>query len=122
MTTDVKGLPYLFIDDMAGLLVGIPDDSIISRTVYKDDQIKVVLFAFAAGQSLSEHSAATPAIVQIIAGEAEIGLGEATHEAHAGAWIHMAARLRHSIVARTPLIMLLTLLPKASEAGEGVEI
>lgn len=102
--------PYQFVEDLERLLVAIPEDSIISRTVYKDAQVKTVLFAFAAGQSLSEHTAATAAIIQILSGEATIGLGGDRYEAHAGSWIHMEPRLQHSVLAKTPLTMLLIML------------
>jgi hypothetical protein len=31
-------------------------------------------------------------------------------ETSAGAWVHMAANLRHSVLAKTPVVMLLLLL------------
>ncbi len=110
--------PYLLIDDIANLLEDAPADSIISRTIHKDENSNVVLFAFAAGQQLSEHTAASSAIIQILSGEAVIGLGDDAYEAHAGTWIHMPARLPHSVVAKTPLVMLLIMLQKNSRPAE----
>ncbi len=98
MNNQLNTHPYLLIDDIANLLVDVPDDSIISRSIHKDEHINVVLFAFATGQTLSEHTAASSAIIQILSGEAVIGLGEDSYEAHAGTWIHMQARLPHSVV------------------------
>ncbi len=37
-------------------------------------------------------------------------LGDDQHEAKAGTWVHMPAGLRHSIQAKTPVVMLLLLL------------
>ena len=37
-------------------------------------------------------------------------LGDNRHEAKVGTWVHMLAGLKHSIQARTPLVMLLMLL------------
>lgn len=90
--------------------VTIPDDGTISRTIYQDDQVKAVLFGFAAGQELSEHTAAVPAILHFVAGEATVTLGGTVREAGANSWVHMPARLPHSISARTPVVMLLVLL------------
>ncbi|ABY33578.1 MAG TPA: cupin domain-containing protein [Chloroflexus aurantiacus] len=90
--------------------ISIPDDSTISRTIYQDDQIKAVLFGFAAGQELSEHTAATPAIMHFVQGEARVTLGQEVVEAKPGTWVHMPAHLPHSIQAHTPVIMLLLLL------------
>lgn len=115
MTTQVLH-PYHWIENLPDLLAAIPDESIVSRIVYKDDQVNVTLFAFAAGESLSEHTAAVPAILHILSGEATLELGGETFEGQANTWLHMDARLPHSIVARTPLIMLLILLKGAVPA------
>jgi quercetin dioxygenase-like cupin family protein len=88
----------------------IPADSIVSRTLYSDEQVKSVLFGFAAGQELSEHTASTPAILHILEGEATLTLGDQTQPAGPGTWVHMPARLPHALVARTPVVMLLLLL------------
>lgn len=106
----VSAHPFVFFDSLSDLLTLVPDDSIFSRTIYKDEQLTVVLFEFAQGQQLSEHTAAVPAIVHILSGEAEVVLGGETREAHSGTWWHMQARLPHSIVAKSPLTMLLIML------------
>jgi len=97
--------------------IEIPADGTLSRTIYGDDAVKVVLFGFDAGQELSEHTASRPAIIQILQGEARLSLGKETFEARAGSWVHMQAGLPHSVQAITPLIMQLVLLP-TTEAGE----
>ena len=101
---------YVHIEDIHRLNESLPTDSIISRTVYADPQIKVVLFGFDAGQSLSEHTAAQAATIQILQGEATITLAGNPVEAKVGTWIHMSPNTAHSVLAKTPLIMLLTLL------------
>ncbi len=94
------------------LIPAIPPDSILSRTIHDDDQVKAVLFGFAAGQSLSEHTASVPAILHFLQGEADLTLGGETSSAQPGTWVHMPARLAHSITARTPVVMLLLMLKK----------
>lgn len=96
-----------YVPDLAGLLNDIAPDSIVSRTFYQDERVKAILFGFAPGQELSEHTAAVPTALQIIQGEATITLGDQTYEASAGAWAHMDTRLPHSIVAKTQVVMLL---------------
>jgi quercetin dioxygenase-like cupin family protein len=105
---------YIYFADLAKQ-VDIPDDGILSRTLHTDDQVKVVLFGFDAGQELSEHTASMPAILHIVQGEARLTLGDDSLEAQAGAWVHMPANLRHGIYAKTPVVMLLLLL-KSAEA------
>lgn len=87
-----------------------PAAGILSRTLFADDRLKAVLFGFAAGEELSEHTAAVPAVLHVLSGEATVTLGADRHEAAAGAWVHMPAKLPHGIRAKTPLVMLLLLL------------
>jgi quercetin dioxygenase-like cupin family protein len=101
---------YTYLADLLGQLPDIPADSIVSRTLFTDERMKAVLFGFAAGQELSEHTASTPAIVHILRGEAVLKLGSDTHAASQGTWVHMPAQLPHSLTAKTPVVMLLLLL------------
>jgi quercetin dioxygenase-like cupin family protein len=87
-----------------------PDKGILSCTLYQDDRLKTVLLGFAAGEELSEHTASMPAVLHFLYGEAKLTLGDDTVEAKPGTWVHMAKGLRHSIQAKTPVIMLLMLL------------
>ncbi len=100
--------------DLVGLLGEIQPESIVSRQVVHDDQVKVTLFGFAAGQELSEHTASKPAILQVLSGEGTFGLGGEVIDVRAGSWAHMDANLPHTVTARTPLVLLLTLI-KASK-------
>lgn len=90
--------------------IDVFDDSTISKTLYEGDDLKVVLFGFAAGQELSEHTAAVPAVMHFLEGRARVTLGEEVHGASPNAWIHMPAHLPHSIAAHEPVKMLLLLL------------
>lgn len=99
-----------FLPDLVKAAGEIPPDSILSRTLHDDAHCKVVLFAFAAGQALSEHSAAHSAHLYLVQGEALLTLGENSYTASSGAWAAMPPRLPHSVQAKTPLILLLTLM------------
>jgi quercetin dioxygenase-like cupin family protein len=65
---------------------------------------------FGQGQELSEHTAAKPAILFFVKGEATVGLGDDVQDAQTGPWVNMPANLKHSIKAKTPVVMLLVLL------------
>jgi quercetin dioxygenase-like cupin family protein len=106
---------YTFIDDLETAVPDIPEDSIISRTFYKDDHVHAILFGFAPGQELSEHTSTYPAVLHFLRGDARLTLGDEEKSVAAGAWVHMPPRLPHSIVAETPLTMLLLIL----RGGEG---
>ena len=103
-------LDYTLIEKLEDLIESIQPDSIVSRTFYKDEQIKGILFGFDTGQELSEHTSSQAAIIQIVQGEATLTLGEDRHELSAGSWIHMPPRLKHSVYAKTALVMLLLML------------
>jgi quercetin dioxygenase-like cupin family protein len=90
--------------------VEIPKDGTLSRTIHRDDYLKVVLFGFAGGQELSQHTAAVPAIIEILQGDARVNLDGEEKELSAGSWVFMEANLPHAIYARTDMIMLLTML------------
>lgn len=108
--TSPKEPGYTFLPDLNELLSEISPDTIISRTIYADDQIKGILFGFAEGQELSEHTASKPATLHFLAGEAQLTLGQDRYEARPGTWVHMPAHLPHSVLAQTPVIMLLLML------------
>jgi len=107
-----------FIPDLAALIDEIPPESIVSRTVYRDDQVKAVLFGFAAGEGLTEHTASQAAILHFLRGEATVTLGEVEETATStgsvqavpGAFIHMPPKLPHSVVAHSDVLMLLLLI------------
>lgn len=101
---------YTYIANLTQALPDIPADSIISRALFTSEQVKAVIFGFAAGQELSEHTASQPAILHILQGEALLTLGDETMTACAGTWVHMDPHLRHSVLAKTPVVMLLLLV------------
>jgi len=101
---------HTYLANLAASIETIPTESIVSRTIYKDDKLKAIVFAFAPGQELSEHTASVPAIIQILEGECDLTVGGSAYSGEAGTWVHMEANLPHSILARTPVKMLLIML------------
>ena len=100
---------YTHIVDLAKE-VEPPDDGILTRTLFNDDDVKAVIFGFGKAEELSEHTASMPAILHFIQGEATLTLGGDTVEAQPGTWVHMPANLKHSVRTKTPLVMLLLLI------------
>lgn len=101
---------YVFIPDLKDNLPEIPADSIVSQTIHKQGEQKTILFGFAPGQELSEHTASQAAMLYFVEGEADLTLGDASMSVKPGAWVHMQPNLAHSILAKTRVIMLLLLL------------
>ena len=88
----------------------IPVDGTLSRVLYRDDHLRVVGFAFDEGQELTDHTAARPAILQVVTGRIVLDLDGAPVELAPGSWVRMEAHLQHAVRALEPTIMLLTLL------------
>jgi quercetin dioxygenase-like cupin family protein len=103
MTEDyslVGNLPALF---------EIQPDSIVSRTFFKGERLKAVLFGFDAGQELTEHTSSQAVVIQIVQGQATVTVGGDKHELGVGSWLHMQPHLKHSVHANWPLMVLLTM-------------
>lgn len=107
--------PYALFADVCHLIEP-PADGTLSRTIWQDEQLKAVMFAFSAGQELSEHTASSDAIMHFLLGEASITLRSDRHEVKTGSWIHMPPQLPHSIRTKSPVVMLLLLL-KGNQLG-----
>lgn len=102
-------MTYTFVEDIQAE-VPIPDNGVLSRTVFNDEALNVVAFGFAAGQELSPHSAPMAAVLHFLKGDADLTLGTEKRSAHAGSLVHMPPGLSHGIAARTPVVMLLFML------------
>jgi quercetin dioxygenase-like cupin family protein len=86
------------------------DGSIVSKIVARNDAGNITLFAFDAGQNLSEHTAPFDAIVQVIEGEAKISISKTDHFLTEGEMIVMPASVPHAVEAVSKFKMLLTML------------
>lgn len=91
-------------------LTEIQPDSILSRTVFSNDRFKVIMFGFAKGQELSEHTSSKQAIIHFLEGEARLVLGKDEYDAGPGTWVQMDPNLPHSVFARSRVTMLLIML------------
>jgi quercetin dioxygenase-like cupin family protein len=100
---------YTFLTDIVREFAP-PEAGMTTRPFLTSDRLKAVGFGFAAGASLTEHTAPFPAVLQILSGEATLTLGKEHKDVSAGAWVYMPARLTHAIRAKTPVTMLLLLL------------
>lgn len=87
----------------------------LSRVLHKGLGIRLVGFAFDTGQELTEHTSASTAIVQVLSGTIEVTVDSSTHRMGPRAWLVMAPRRPHSLVALEPASVLLTLLPAAPD-------
>ena len=94
---------------VSSLLETVPH-SIVSRTLLKSPAGTVTLFAFAAGEGLSPHSAPYDALALVTKGIARITVGDRTHDVIEGSGILLPANLFHAVRAETDLGFLLVMI------------
>ena len=99
-----------FVADVATVLADAPEQSIVSRSLFRGAGVTATLFSFAEGEELTEHTAAFPAILHFLSGEGTLTLGGETQTVARNSWVYMPAQLPHSVVATSALRMLLLLL------------
>ena len=91
-------------------LVSYQDGAVVSRIVVKGGTGNVTLFAFDAGQELSEHTAPYDALVHVLDGEAAITVAGRLHQVRAGEMILMPAQQPHALKGVSRFKMLLTMI------------
>jgi quercetin dioxygenase-like cupin family protein len=84
-------------------------NGIVSRTLLRMPNSRVVLFGFAEGQELTEHTSTQHALVQVLSGGCEFSLAGKPHQLKAGDVLYMPPHLPHAVKATEQFSMLLTL-------------
>lgn len=90
--------------------IEIQRGAVVSRVIFRDERTEVTVFGFDAGEGLSEHQASRSAIVQLVKGRLEFVADGERLDAAPGFWLHMEPGTPHSLIAREPTVMLLTLI------------
>jgi len=85
-------------------------NGIVSRTLLSGANCRMLLFGFAEGQELTEHTSTQHALVQVLSGECEFSLAGKPHVLKAGQLVYMPPNEPHSVKAIKQFSMLLTLL------------
>ncbi len=85
----------------------------VSRPLHEANGCKIVLFAMDTGQAISAHTVRFPAMVQVLDGALQVGIGDATHAVGAGSMIILPAGLPHAVKAEQPTRWLLTMMRPA---------
>ena len=102
------------IDSSAEKILSLAEETrfapngIVSRTLLRTANSRVVLFGFAEGQELTEHTSTQHAVIQILSGECEFSLAGKLHILKAGDLLYMPPNLPHAVKAATQFSMLLT--------------
>jgi quercetin dioxygenase-like cupin family protein len=91
-------------------LVDYAEGAIVSRTLVENNSGTVTLFAFDAGQNLSEHTTPFDALVHVLEGKAEFVIGGKAVEANTDEILLMPANVPHAVKALEHFKMLLIIL------------
>ena len=97
------------VADLAGL-VEYQEGAVVSRMVVNKSSGSVTVFAFDAGQGLSEHTAPFDAMVYLLDGEAEVAISGRPLHLKAGDMVIMPAHQPHALKALSKFKMLLVML------------
>lgn len=88
-------------------------NGIVSRTLMRTTNSRVVLFGFTEGQELTEHTSTQHALIQILSGECEFRLAGKPRVVKGGELLYMPPNLPHTVRATKQFSMLLTLTKTA---------
>jgi quercetin dioxygenase-like cupin family protein len=91
-------------------LLQYQDGTVASRMIVFKKAGTITLFAFDAGEGLSEHSAPYDAILTVTDGEAEITIAGAPFTVRTGEMIILPANKPHGVQARQRFKMTLTMI------------
>ena len=91
-------------------LITPTEQGIASRVLAKAAGGSLTLFAFDAGQGLTEHTSPFDALVLVTEGALAITMGGATLDATPGTIVRLPATVPHALEATTPTRMLLVML------------
>ena len=103
------------IDSRSEKVLSLPEETqyaskgIVSRTLLRTENSRTVLFGFAEGQELTEHTSTQQALVQILSGSCEFSLAGKPHSLKSGDLVYMPPHLPHAVKATQQFSMLLTL-------------
>ena len=91
-------------------LVNYQEGSVVSRVILKREKGNVTIFAFDAGQGLSEHTSPFDALVQVVEGDAEVTVSGKPITLNSGQVLLLPAEQPHAVKATTRLKMVLTMI------------
>jgi quercetin dioxygenase-like cupin family protein len=81
-----------------------------SRALLDNEAARVVVFVFDTGEQLTEHTAATPVVLQLLEGRMRLQLDGVDHELVAGDVVYLAPGAPHALEALEPARLSLVLV------------
>lgn len=104
---------------VTGLLAKLPvtESSTTSRVVVDNPALRVVVFAFDAGELLTEHTSPRAVVVSLLDGAMRFTVGDVEHVLAPGDVVYLAPGERHALVADAPSRLSLVMVDVASTAA-----
>lgn len=101
--------PMTLVGDMVAQSP-IRPGAVVPSSVLKIGPFSVIVFAFDAGVELREHHAPVPVLLQVLDGRVRVDAAGESVELVPGGLLHIAAEVRHRVVATEPSHLQLTVL------------
>ena len=105
MTRDSLNTPADLVD-----VVRYQSGAVVSQALVKEKGGTVTVFAFDAGEGLSEHTAPFDALILILDGWATVTVAGIAHSMHTGQIVRLPADIPHAVQADEPFKMLLIMM------------
>ncbi len=105
---------------VTGLLSKLPvtESSTTSRVVVDNPAVRVVVFAFDAGELLTEHTSPRAVVVQLLDGALRFTVAGVEHPMEPGDVAYLAPGEPHSLVADAPSRLSLVMVDVAATAAD----
>ena len=113
-STQTNGSPSV---EQLSEMIEYQSGAIVSRTLLKAANGSTTLFAFDAGQELSEHTAPNEALLIVIEGETLISIRSVAHNLRVGDVITLPANQPHAVKAEKQFKMLLIMMEPGENAS-----
>jgi quercetin dioxygenase-like cupin family protein len=79
-----------------------------AETLAKQGPLRITIIGFTAGASMADHHAAGPVAIQVLRGQISVSFEGDTGDVGAGEVLVLEAGVRHSVLARTDAVILLS--------------
>lgn len=106
--------PMTLIEDMVAQ-APIRSGMVSPSSVLKIGPFSVIVFAFDRGVELREHHAPVPVLLQVLDGRVQVDAAGESVELVPGGLLHIAAEVRHRVIAAEPSHLQLTVLGTGHE-------
>jgi quercetin dioxygenase-like cupin family protein len=118
-----EGTHTLIAEDAEALLCALPIEAgkVRSRRIFAGTGATMVLLSLDAGETLKEHIAMTPILVQVLSGHVTFEVGRERIDLTTGAIIHLDANLPHAVEALTESHLLLTVFERGRSTPGGAK-